>query len=102
MEFKGHCYRFFPLKKTWAEADFCCSEFSARLASIHSWEEDVFVYDLVNSCVPGIPADIWTVLMTTDRKKKNMYIERQQWLAHGMSNHHHPNNIVTPHTNLEK
>ncbi|KAM7147619.1 LOW QUALITY PROTEIN: C-type lectin domain family 19 member A [Molossus nigricans] len=59
MEFKGHCYRFFPLKKTWAEADFCCSEFSARMASIHSWEEDVFVYDLVNSCVPGIPADIY-------------------------------------------
>ena len=27
-----------------------------------SWEENVFVYDLVNSCVPGIPADIWTGL----------------------------------------
>ncbi|XP_045626872.1 C-type lectin domain family 19 member A isoform X1 [Ursus americanus] len=67
MEFKGHCYRFFPLNKTWAEADFYCSEFSvgrksAKLASIHSWEENVFVYDLVNSCVPGIPADIWTGL----------------------------------------
>ncbi|XP_046524413.1 synaptotagmin-17 isoform X3 [Equus quagga] len=64
MEFQGHCYRFFPLNKTWAEADFHCSEFSigrksAKLASIHSWEENVFVYDLVNSCVPGIPADIW-------------------------------------------
>uniref|UniRef100_A0A4X1VKW0 Synaptotagmin 17 n=1 Tax=Sus scrofa TaxID=9823 RepID=A0A4X1VKW0_PIG len=40
MEFKGHCYRFFPLNKTWAEADFYCSEFSigrksAKLASIH-------------------------------------------------------------------
>uniref|UniRef100_H0X5Z9 C-type lectin domain containing 19A n=1 Tax=Otolemur garnettii TaxID=30611 RepID=H0X5Z9_OTOGA len=69
MEFKGHCYRFFPLNKTWAEADLYCSEFSvgrksAKLASIHShsWEENVFVYDLVNSCVPGIPADIWTGL----------------------------------------
>ncbi|XP_045675249.1 C-type lectin domain family 19 member A [Phyllostomus hastatus] len=66
-EFKGHCYRFFPLNKTWAEADFYCSAFSigwksAKLASIHSWEENVFVYDLVNSCVPGIPADIWTGL----------------------------------------
>ncbi|PNJ14815.1 CLEC19A isoform 1 [Pongo abelii] len=41
MEFKGHCYRFFPLNKTWAEADLYCSEFSvgrksAKLASIHS------------------------------------------------------------------
>uniref|UniRef100_G1TYX2 C-type lectin domain containing 19A n=1 Tax=Oryctolagus cuniculus TaxID=9986 RepID=G1TYX2_RABIT len=67
MEFQGHCYRFFPLNKTWAEADLHCSEFSigrksAKLASIHSWEENVFVYDLVNSCVPGIPADIWTGL----------------------------------------
>ena len=40
MEFKGHCYRFFPLNKTWAEADLYCSEFSvgrksAKLASIH-------------------------------------------------------------------
>lgn len=24
-----------------------------------SWEENVFVYDLVNSRVPGIPTDIW-------------------------------------------
>ncbi|XP_048645521.1 synaptotagmin-17 isoform X5 [Marmota marmota marmota] len=67
MEFKGHCYRFFPLNKTWAEADLHCSEFSigrksAKLASIHSWEENVFVYDLANSCVPGIPTDIWTGL----------------------------------------
>ncbi|XP_030895421.1 C-type lectin domain family 19 member A [Leptonychotes weddellii] len=67
MEFKGHCYRFFPLNKTWAEANFYCSEFSTgrkstKLTSIHSWEENVFVYDLVNSCVPGIPADVWTGL----------------------------------------
>lgn len=27
-----------------------------------SWEENVFVYDLVNSRVPGIPTDIWTGL----------------------------------------
>uniref|UniRef100_G3TM19 C-type lectin domain containing 19A n=1 Tax=Loxodonta africana TaxID=9785 RepID=G3TM19_LOXAF len=69
VEFRDHCYRFFPLNKTWGEADLYCSEFSigrksAKLASIHShsWEENVFVYDLVNSCVPGIPADVWTGL----------------------------------------
>ncbi|PKU38601.1 hypothetical protein llap_11089 [Limosa lapponica baueri] len=28
----------------------------------HFWEENVFVYDLVNSRVPGIPTDIWTGL----------------------------------------
>ncbi|XP_076852286.1 C-type lectin domain family 19 member A [Brachyhypopomus gauderio] len=63
-EFQGHCYRFFPLNRTWAEADLYCAEFSnghrsAKLTSIHSWEENVFVYDLVNSRVPGIPTDIW-------------------------------------------
>ncbi|XP_048860519.1 C-type lectin domain family 19 member A [Brienomyrus brachyistius] len=63
-EFEGHCYRFFPLNRTWAEADLHCAEFSngprsAKLTSIHSWEENVFVYDLVNSRVPGIPTDIW-------------------------------------------
>ncbi|XP_056609816.1 C-type lectin domain family 19 member A [Triplophysa dalaica] len=63
-EFEGYCYRFFPLNRTWAEADLYCAEFSnghksAKLASIHSWEENVFVYDLVNSRVPGIPTDIW-------------------------------------------
>ncbi|KAI4875338.1 hypothetical protein NFI96_022833, partial [Prochilodus magdalenae] len=63
-EFEGHCYRFFPLNRTWAEADLYCAEFSnghrsAKLTSIHSWEENVFVYDLVNSRVPGIPTDIW-------------------------------------------
>uniref|UniRef100_A0AAZ3PD51 C-type lectin domain-containing protein n=1 Tax=Oncorhynchus tshawytscha TaxID=74940 RepID=A0AAZ3PD51_ONCTS len=25
----------------------------------YSWEENVFVYDLVNSRIPGIPTDIW-------------------------------------------
>ncbi|XP_077172665.1 C-type lectin domain family 19 member A isoform X2 [Paroedura picta] len=63
-EFEGSCYRYFPINKTWAEADLYCAEFSiglksAKLASIHSWEENVFVYDLVNSRVPGIPTDIW-------------------------------------------
>ncbi|MGH0128268.1 UNVERIFIED_CONTAM: hypothetical protein FKN15_034104 [Acipenser sinensis] len=63
-EFEGHCYRFFPLNRTWAEADLYCAEFSnghksAKLSSIHSWEENVFVYDLVNSRIPGIPTDIW-------------------------------------------
>ncbi|XP_037669739.1 C-type lectin domain family 19 member A [Choloepus didactylus] len=64
MEFKDHCYRFIPLNKTWAEADLHCSQFSlssksSKLAFIHSWEENVFVYHLVNSWVLGIPADIW-------------------------------------------
>ncbi|XP_010902682.2 C-type lectin domain family 19 member A [Esox lucius] len=63
-EFEGHCYRFFPRNSTWAEADLYCSEFSnghrsAKLSSIHSWEENMFVYDLVNSRIPGIPTDIW-------------------------------------------
>ncbi|XP_060758684.1 C-type lectin domain family 19 member A isoform X1 [Neoarius graeffei] len=63
-EFDGFCYRFFPLNRTWAEADLYCAEFSnghrsGKLSSIHSWEENVFVYDLVNSRVPGIPTDIW-------------------------------------------
>ncbi|XP_030912388.1 C-type lectin domain family 19 member A isoform X1 [Geospiza fortis] len=66
-EYEGHCYRYFPINKTWAEADLYCAEFSigirsAKLASIHSWQENVFVYDLVNSRVPGIPTDIWTGL----------------------------------------
>ncbi|XP_004706148.1 C-type lectin domain family 19 member A [Echinops telfairi] len=40
MEFEGHCFRFFPLNKTWGEAELHCSAFSigrksAKLASIH-------------------------------------------------------------------
>ncbi|XP_062444638.1 C-type lectin domain family 19 member A isoform X2 [Rhea pennata] len=53
-EYEGHCYRYFPINKTWAEADLYCAEFSigirsAKLASIHSR-------------VPGIPTDVWTGL----------------------------------------
>lgn len=107
-EFEGYCYRFFPLNRTWAEADLYCAEFSnghksAKLTSIHrydssltvlpfvlqcrilldlllkftlsknffpSWEENVFVYDLVNSRVPGIPTDIWIGLH--DRRQVNI------------------------------
>uniref|UniRef100_A0A4X2KE04 Uncharacterized protein n=1 Tax=Vombatus ursinus TaxID=29139 RepID=A0A4X2KE04_VOMUR len=76
MEYEGYCYRFFPLNKTWAEADLYCAEFStgtksAKLASIHSWEENVFVHDLVNSCVPGIPTDIWMGLH--DRRQEGQF-----------------------------
>lgn len=39
-EYEGHCYRYFPINKTWAEADLYCAEFSigirsAKLTSIH-------------------------------------------------------------------
>lgn len=42
-EFEGYCYRFFPLNRTWAEADLYCAEFSnghksAKLASIHRYK----------------------------------------------------------------
>eukprot|EP00072_Mus_musculus_P060132 XP_011240268.1 PREDICTED: C-type lectin domain family 19 member A [Mus musculus] len=32
---------------------------SCCVSYIHSWEENVFVYILMNSCVPDIQADIW-------------------------------------------
>ncbi|XP_039630080.1 C-type lectin domain family 19 member A [Polypterus senegalus] len=75
-EFEGHCYRFFPTNMTWAEADLYCAEFSngfksAKLTSIHSWQENVFVYDLVNSRVPGIPTDIWIGLH--DRRQEGVF-----------------------------
>ncbi|XP_073399046.1 C-type lectin domain family 19 member A isoform X2 [Dendrobates tinctorius] len=74
-EFSGNCYRFFPINKTWAEADFYCAEFSlgrttAKLVSIHSWEENIFVFDLVNSQVPGIPTDVWIGL--SDRRQVSL------------------------------
>ncbi|XP_073399044.1 C-type lectin domain family 19 member A isoform X1 [Dendrobates tinctorius] len=75
-EFSGNCYRFFPINKTWAEADFYCAEFSlgrttAKLVSIHSWEENIFVFDLVNSQVPGIPTDVWIGL--SDRRQEGEF-----------------------------
>ncbi|XP_063788449.1 C-type lectin domain family 19 member A [Pseudophryne corroboree] len=75
-EYSGNCYRFFPMNKTWAEADFYCAEFSlgktsAKLASIHSWDENIFVFDLVNSQVPGIPTDIWIGL--SDRRQEGEF-----------------------------
>uniref|UniRef100_A0A8C3MS90 Uncharacterized protein n=1 Tax=Geospiza parvula TaxID=87175 RepID=A0A8C3MS90_GEOPR len=50
------------LKPTSTAPEFSIGIRSAKLASIHSWQENVFVYDLVNSRVPGIPTDIWTGL----------------------------------------
>eukprot|EP00079_Xenopus_tropicalis_P008818 XP_002932255.1 PREDICTED: C-type lectin domain family 19 member A [Xenopus tropicalis] len=75
-EYNGNCYRFFPMNKTWAEADFYCSEFSlgrttAKLVSIHSWDENVFVFDLVNSQVTGVPTDIWIGL--SDRRQEGEF-----------------------------
>ncbi|KAM4631955.1 C-type lectin domain family 19 member A [Discoglossus pictus] len=75
-EYNGNCYRFFPMNRTWAESDFYCSEFSlgrrsAKLVSIHSWDENVFVFDLVNSQVPGIPTDIWIGL--SDRRQEGEF-----------------------------
>uniref|UniRef100_H3AFH6 C-type lectin domain containing 19A n=2 Tax=Latimeria chalumnae TaxID=7897 RepID=H3AFH6_LATCH len=74
--YDGNCYRYFPVNKTWAEADLYCAEFSigsksAKLTSIHRWEENVFVYDLVNSRVPGIPTDIWIGLH--DRRQEGHF-----------------------------
>uniref|UniRef100_A0A8C2TV72 C-type lectin domain containing 19A n=1 Tax=Coturnix japonica TaxID=93934 RepID=A0A8C2TV72_COTJA len=54
-EYEGHCYRYFPINKTWAEADLYCAEFSigirsAKLASIHSWEENVLCVSSTGLC----------------------------------------------------
>ncbi|XP_021058294.1 C-type lectin domain family 19 member A [Mus pahari] len=62
-EFKGHCYRFIPINKTWTGIDLHCSQFAAgrkstKLASIHKWAQRIFVYVLMNSCVPDIQAGI--------------------------------------------
>ncbi|KAM8933714.1 C-type lectin domain family 19 member A isoform 2-T2 [Pelodytes ibericus] len=75
-EYNGNCYRFFPMNKTWAEADFYCAEFSlgrttGKLVSIHSWDENIFVFDLVNSQVPGVPTDIWIGL--SDRRQEGEF-----------------------------
>lgn len=47
MEFGGHCCRFFPLNRTWAEADFYCSEFSVgrKLAKLVSGLPGVPLWD---------------------------------------------------------
>ncbi|XP_041077527.1 alpha-N-acetylgalactosamine-specific lectin-like [Polyodon spathula] len=63
-EFRGRCYRYFPVNKTWVEAELHCAQFSngvnaAKLVSIHSWEENTFVFDLVNSIVLDFPTNIW-------------------------------------------
>lgn len=43
-----------------------------------SWEENVFVYDLVNSRVPGIPTDIWIGLHDRRQVKAWSWSERSR------------------------
>lgn len=45
-----------------------------------SWEENVFVYDLVNSRVPGIPTDIWIGLHDRRQVKHRRWL--RDWFEH--------------------
>ncbi|XP_064816744.1 C-type lectin domain family 19 member A-like, partial [Oncorhynchus masou masou] len=73
-EFEGHCYRFFPLNRAWAEADLYCAEFSnglksAKLTSVHSWEENVFVFTISSTAVSqGYQQTYGSAFTTGDRR----------------------------------
>ncbi|XP_068460374.1 ladderlectin-like [Clinocottus analis] len=45
--YNGRCFRFFPDLLPWAEAEENCMNMSANLASVHSRDEDVFIYSMI-------------------------------------------------------
>jgi hypothetical protein len=45
-EFRGHCYMFINTPLDWANAEKNCVQMGAHLASTHSWDEQVFVFNL--------------------------------------------------------
>ena len=47
-KFQMNCYKFFTEKKVWSEARADCLDHQSDLASIHSYEEDKFVFDLAD------------------------------------------------------
>uniref|UniRef100_A0A8C3NQ20 Neurocan n=1 Tax=Cyanoderma ruficeps TaxID=181631 RepID=A0A8C3NQ20_9PASS len=50
-KFQGHCYRYFPRRRSWEDAERDCRRRAGHLASIHSPEEHAFI-----TGAPPVPA----------------------------------------------
>ena len=44
--FNGSCYQHFPVKTSWLKANASCGQQGSHLASIHSREENMFVFGM--------------------------------------------------------
>ena len=53
-EFVGHCYLYVPNSATWTDAENDCISKGSHLASIHTAEENTFIYKLQSSS-----KDLW-------------------------------------------
>uniref|UniRef100_A0A8D2P0S0 C-type lectin domain-containing protein n=1 Tax=Zosterops lateralis melanops TaxID=1220523 RepID=A0A8D2P0S0_ZOSLA len=42
-KFQGHCYRYFPRRRSWEDAERDCRRRAGHLTSIHSQEEHAFI-----------------------------------------------------------
>uniref|UniRef100_A0AAV2L5D8 C-type lectin domain-containing protein n=1 Tax=Knipowitschia caucasica TaxID=637954 RepID=A0AAV2L5D8_KNICA len=46
-KFESHCYQFFDRKSSWTGAEDACQLLGAHLASVHSLDENDFLYQLI-------------------------------------------------------
>ncbi|XP_030635697.1 C-type mannose receptor 2 [Chanos chanos] len=51
----SRCFKFISTQKTWASAERSCLDAGGNLASVHSYDEQIFIQDLILSATHGFP-----------------------------------------------
>ncbi|XP_039599137.1 lectin-like [Polypterus senegalus] len=49
VSYSGKCYQYFPIKKTWIDAELYCVSLGGNLASVHSRADNQFISSLIRS-----------------------------------------------------
>uniref|UniRef100_A0A3Q2DP59 C-type lectin domain-containing protein n=1 Tax=Cyprinodon variegatus TaxID=28743 RepID=A0A3Q2DP59_CYPVA len=66
----GRCFKYFSTCRTWTQAERDCLSMEANLASVHNYEESVYINGLISASGDGY-AEVW--IGATDAQEDNIW-----------------------------
>ncbi|XP_039631400.1 lectin-like isoform X2 [Polypterus senegalus] len=76
--YQSKCYQYFPIKKTWIDAELYCVSLGGNLASVHSSSDNQFITSLIRSKDSSGPTT-WLGGSNSVRASSWLWTDGSQW-----------------------